>query len=155
MADEPISALTLFGSYSTADCVEILDGETVSPVWPKTAYTWTDRLAITKPDYTTTLELALLAPVPCAGAGSLIVTADGNQPGGAIVVDLVLWDERGKVMAVKSATITLSDFAVLPSGNYAGTSAVLQGIGSVAGYSVVVQSICGTNPIVNLHFKLV
>ena len=98
------------------------DSQQVSCVYPKTWYTWTDRMGITKPDVTGPYQLANLTPVSTADAGTLVITADCTTAGAIIGLAVVLWDERGNPISISNGNITASGWATNAAGTYVASS---------------------------------
>ncbi len=123
-------------------------GATVSWVWPKTAYSWTDRTGIYQPDYPVSLKLSGITPLPAADAGALVITADSNTPQAILALTLVLWDERGNPISASSGSITTSSVVTNAAGNYIAANGLSLGpayqpinVAAAAGYSVHVARI--------------
>ena len=135
--------------------------EQVCVVYPKTAYTWTDRMGVKVPDVTGPLLTTGLAITGTANAGTLVVAADGTAMSMSIGVAVVLWDERGNPISVNSGTIMLSGWCKNAAGNYIAANGygvtppgfLAIDVSLAAGYTVLVQSIIPSGS-VNLHTKL-
>ena len=154
------SARLLEGSVSRRAIEGVEDNsQQVSCVYPKTWYTWTDRMGIIKPDVTGPYQLVNLTPMPTADAGTLVITADFTTPGAIAGLAVVLWDERGNPISISNGTITASGWATNAAGTYVAASGYSVGAGylaidvsQAAGYNVLVIQI--SNGTVNLHTKL-
>ena len=144
----------------TASFTDATDNpQQVSCVYPKTWYTWTDRMGITKPDITGPFQLADLTPVSAADAGTLVITADCTTAGAIIGLAVVLWDERGNPISISNGNIMASGWATNAAGTYVASSGYSMNAGYLAvdvslaaGYNVLVIQI--SNGIMNLHTKL-
>lgn len=129
--------------------------ETVGLLWPKTAYSWTDRWNITGPDYSGPAYPTALQPFPCADAGSLVICADGSVAGGNVIVLVTLLDERGWPITSNLQAITISTTTFMPNEpvTYCCAAAIVQYVQAACSASILVSSI-SSGATINLHYKL-
>ena len=140
--------------------LEFYNPEQVCVTYPKTAFSWTDRTRITKPDVTGPLSTTGLVITGTAQAGTLVITADGTAMSASIGIAVVLWDERGNPISVNSGMLTLSGWCKNAAGNYIAANGygvtppgfLAVDVSLAAGYTVLVQSIIPSGS-VNLHTK--
>ena len=141
-----------------------LEGASPDPVYvvyPKTTYSWTDRIGITAPDVTGPLSATGLVITPTFQAGTVAISADGTKGSASIGIAVVLWDERGNPISVSSGTINLSGWCKNAAGNFIAANGfgvtppgfLALDVSLASGYTVLVQSITPSG-IVNLHTKL-
>ena len=134
--------------------------EQVCVGYPKTAYTWTDRMGVTAPDVTGSLVATGLAITPVGNAGTLVIAADGTTGSTSVGLAIVTWDERNNPIGVTSLSVILSGWLQTAAKTFVGANAgttyapgfLAVDVSNAAGYTVLVQSIQqGT---INLHWKL-